>query len=240
MAAPLGLLVIILKRKSMKIQLGMIVTQMAGSVAGQTVRRYRGGHIFQNKAQYTANSINGRNRQISLMSSVFRAWSQLTNDERNQWNAVAPGYTFPDKFGNPVVISGRALFTKLSAVCLAASLAPPVPTALDATLPYIDWTPIEWEASQATYDIDFTSNIYPVKLILKACRLRFSTNVVSPRRASLVEYRVIDSPPGWDCRDAFIAKFGTINEGDCFMLTLTPVSPSGFLGATLVQNIQFL
>lgn len=220
----------------MKILLGAIVTDMAGSVAGQSVRRYKGGHILQNKAQYVRNSRNGNNNRIGVMSNIFRAWSSLTAEVRGYWNEAAQFYTFPDKFGMQRNISGRALYTKLAANARYVALPLPDPLALDNFIPLVTMQPIIADVSDAEYFLPLYAEGAPAQVIIRMARLTLVNNIVQVQRASYLFGTEVEGDTTLDIKPYMISKFGELRELDSFFLTVTPYSASAFAGATLTQN----
>lgn len=95
-----------------KFLLGTIVTNVAGSVGGTTLRRVPNGFSMYNKIKGTSYSRLLQNKRVANIANIFQGWARLTQTERDGWNAQALLVTFPDKFGNPKNLTGRELFSK--------------------------------------------------------------------------------------------------------------------------------
>lgn len=95
-----------------KFVLGGIVTNIAGSVGGTTLRRVPNGFSMYNKIKGTSNSRLLQNARVPQIANIFQRWSLLSDSERAGWNATALTVTFPDKFGVAKNLTGRQLFTK--------------------------------------------------------------------------------------------------------------------------------
>lgn len=95
-----------------KFVLGGIITNIAGSVGGTTLRRVPNGFSMYNKIKGASVSKLLQNARVPQIASIFQKWSSLSDSERAGWNATALTVTFPDKFGVAKNLTGRQLFTK--------------------------------------------------------------------------------------------------------------------------------
>lgn len=102
----------------MKIQAGMLITNMAGSLNGQTVRRSKSGLVLQRKA--TGRSANtttaGLNRQY--IRQVANYWRSLNPTDKLDWKHIADTHPINDRFGNPIVLSAYAYYTRVQMLLL--------------------------------------------------------------------------------------------------------------------------
>jgi len=95
-----------------KFVLGGIITNIAGSVGGTTLRRVPNGFSMYNKSKGTSIARLLNNTRVPQIARIFQKWSGLTDVERAGWNATALTVTFPDKFGVAKNLTGRQLFSK--------------------------------------------------------------------------------------------------------------------------------
>ena len=105
-----------------KFVLGAIITNIAGSVGGTTLRRVPNGHSMYNKIKGASTAKLLQNKRVPQIGNIFQRWSLLTDAERSGWNATALTVTFPDKFGVAKNLTGRQLFTKASIQGLPAGV----------------------------------------------------------------------------------------------------------------------
>ena len=105
-----------------KFILGTIITNIAGSVGGTTLRRVPNGFSMYNKSKGTSTSRLLNNARVPQIANIFQRWSLLSNEERLGWNATALTVTFPDKFGVQKNLTGRELFSKCNIQGLPAGL----------------------------------------------------------------------------------------------------------------------
>jgi hypothetical protein len=96
-------------------KLGAIITDIAGSIGGTTLKRNGTYKVIMNKPSGSAYSRLLTNQALSYLGSIFKSWTYLSETDKNEWNAQALLYTFPDKFGTLRNISGRQLYIKLNA-----------------------------------------------------------------------------------------------------------------------------
>lgn len=96
-------------------KLGAIITDIAGSIGGTTLKRNGGYKVIMNKSSGTPYSRSYNNPSLQYLPFIFKAWSRLEIAEKEAWIDQARYYTFPDKFGNLRALSGRQFFVKLNA-----------------------------------------------------------------------------------------------------------------------------
>ena len=94
-------------------KLGMIITDIAGSIGGTTLKRQSGNIAVYNKSRGPNKSVTLQNKALGRMNSGRALWRGLTLNEKSEWSNAAGEYTFPDKFGVPRNITGYQLFTKM-------------------------------------------------------------------------------------------------------------------------------
>lgn len=106
-----------------KFILGGIVTNIAGSVGGTTLRRVKNGFSMYNKIKGTSVSKLLQNIRVPQIANIFQRWSLLSDSERAGWNAQALLVTFPDKFGVAKNLTGRQLFSKANIQSLPVNVS---------------------------------------------------------------------------------------------------------------------
>lgn len=141
-----------------------LVTDMKGKIGGSVMAGGSGGATMrQNKYGNSKQSANFQ-RQKARVSSVSQAWRQLTDTQRNAWNAVTTEFPTTNKWGEPRFPSGYELFQRLNITRLAVNeqllIAPPAPPSFPALLSTSWTTPNEYLFSpQRAYYFSFESNI---------------------------------------------------------------------------------
>lgn len=100
------------------IKLGSIVTSIAGSMGGTTFRRTPRGVISYNKQNRQSRSALASASQRLPIGHLFAQWRFLDKSVQNEYISLASLYSFPDRFGNQVFLSGRQFFTKLNSQLL--------------------------------------------------------------------------------------------------------------------------
>ena len=96
-------------------KLGAIITDIAGSIGGTTLKRNGGYKVIMNKSSGTSYSKSYNNPSLQYLPFIFKSWSYLDNAEKSAWKEQALLFKFPDKFGTLRTLSGRQLFVKLNA-----------------------------------------------------------------------------------------------------------------------------
>lgn len=96
-------------------KLGAIITDIAGSIGGTTLKRNGGYKVIMNKSSGTPYSRSYNNPSLQYLPFIFKSWSLLDDAEKAAWKEQALLFTFPDKFGTLRTLTGRQLFVKLNA-----------------------------------------------------------------------------------------------------------------------------
>ena len=96
-------------------KLGAIITDIAGSIGGTTLKRNGAYKVIMNKSSGTPYSRSYNNPSLLYLPFIFKSWSRLSDAEKTAWGQQALLFTFPDKFGTLRTLSGRQLFVKLNA-----------------------------------------------------------------------------------------------------------------------------
>ena len=89
----------------MRILLGAIVTQMAGSVGGQTVRRSQNGQILYNKSQKRNTAAISKNTQVRLLQKLMTKWLTEVDAVYLTCQQEAIKNVYYNKFGQPKFLS---------------------------------------------------------------------------------------------------------------------------------------
>jgi len=97
-----------------KIQLGTIVTDIKGSIAGTTFRRSQHAISMFNKVGRNNKNASKHNSRAGNFSQLSTRYNQLTEIQRAWWADNATRFTFLNKFGSPVYLTARQLFIKLN------------------------------------------------------------------------------------------------------------------------------
>ena len=96
-------------------KLGAIITDIAGSIGGTTLKRNGAYKVIMNKSSGAPYSRSYNNPSLQYLPFIFKSWSRLSDEEKAAWKEQALLFTFPDKFGTLRTLSGRQLFVKLNA-----------------------------------------------------------------------------------------------------------------------------
>ena len=103
-----------------QIQMSGLVTDIAGSIGGTTIRRSNGSFIVYNKTKGASRNRLKANPALSKLAKVRNSWTILHPDYKKGWIDAAGTVTFPNKFKQNVHISGRMLFIKANGVLAVA------------------------------------------------------------------------------------------------------------------------
>lgn len=89
-------------------------TDARGSAFGLTASFTRGGIIMKKKSRPSTKYEPFLNRVRAILGYLSRQWGELTDAQRNSWDAWAIDHPGTDKFGDPFIMSGFNAFIMLN------------------------------------------------------------------------------------------------------------------------------
>lgn len=213
-------------------RLGMIITEMAGSIGGTTIKRQGGNLSIYNKSRGANKSILYQNKGLGRMNDVRARWRSSTNSYKNGWNTRAESFTFPDRFGNQKYITGYQLYTKSSNARALVELEPMNASGYDQNI-------------YGFYAKDFS-------ITKSSLQCRITVVQGSGRQYYLFGFDVLCKPYSkpifnnrialdffeWDdvgdvnLDEVFWRKYGYLEYGDTVRIYITPMNPPGYKGVT--------
>ncbi len=99
-----------------KVAFGGGVSNIQGSIAGNTFTRTRGGPAARNKAKPNNPATKAQLAQRARLSRLSGKWRALTEDERNAWVAEAKETKRKGVCGNNIEMTGHQLFVKVNSL----------------------------------------------------------------------------------------------------------------------------
>lgn len=110
---------------------GSLVTDLSGSIGGQTFGRNRGGMYVRNRTIPVNPNSPGQNQIRTIFANLIFAWTNtLTPVQRVAWDDYAAGVTLKNRLGENITPTGQNMFvrsnTPLQQAGLAAIIVAPV------------------------------------------------------------------------------------------------------------------
>lgn len=115
------------------IQLGGGVTDIRGSIAGNTFSKSKAGNIIRARRKPVNPRSNLQSTRRANTAYLATYWSKtLTAQQRADWRAYAAGTVWTNKLGQTIEIGGNAAFMRLNTLFLIAGFGvwAPAPSAL--------------------------------------------------------------------------------------------------------------
>lgn len=218
------------------VQLGAIVTGLAGSVGGTTFRRNRNSLIMSNKSRGHVPSPIKNSSSISQLSRLAYQWSQLSPSVRSAWNEAAPDYGFPNRFGGLGTLTGRQLFYKLMSEVNYLDLDIPNPVSMNRAVTTILVT-LDNDTFSSQFPITISTDAGNVWVLFQARQLRDSESLGKLRRYKKLAGFFIEDTDHFTLRGLLLNQFGAFTQGDRFQLFFTPVNQFGFRGSTVTLEL---
>jgi len=99
-----------------KVQFGGGVSNIQGSVAGNTFTRTKGGPALRNKVKPNNPATVAQLEQRSRMGRLSAAWRTLTDEQREAWGTDAKTFQKKGVCGNNIELTGHQNFVRVNAM----------------------------------------------------------------------------------------------------------------------------
>ena len=194
----------------MKIVFGLVVTDGVNSLGGQTVSKNHYGRFVRTKVTPTLvqNSYTAGRRNKFLYFT--QKWADLSQANRDLWNAATGDYEFTDSLGNPYNPTGKNLYVSLNlnvftvtGVELAAPPTKVIPTE-DLTFTFNALTSagaVSITFDEAPTDTDTDIAIYATESMSPG--IKYVSTMLR-----LIGVFAVSGAAGYDIATEYIAKFG--------------------------------
>lgn len=194
----------------MKMKWGALVTDGRGKIGGQVASKNRAGAYLRNKVTPVNPSTTFQQTVRNRLAAFSQAWRDLTQAQRDAWNAAVGDYSRTDIFGDLRNPTGFNLYQRLNnnlqQIGVAALSLPPLPQEVAQVV-----------LSAVTYDVGVGNEldlVFTPTIPAGHTVLLWGTPGVSPGKNFVKsEYRLFGtlaaaatSPQ--DVRTAYEAKFG--------------------------------
>jgi hypothetical protein len=213
----------------MKIIFGSIVTNGAGSIGGQFIKRIRGGHSLNNKPSRASLNILLKNSALPFLSVIFKMWATFTLAERIIWNDLAALYQYPDQFGNPKHLTGRQFFTKHQAVISSISNDLVDPLTYSTALYFEKFTFDFWNQISGELWFNHGEYLASQRVIIRIDKLKNSSIEPHFVNSKNLGFVTLVGAGTVDLGDYFNQKFPYASTGQTYQLSTVSVNDWGVL-----------
>lgn len=213
-------------------QLGMIITEMAGSIGGTTLKRQGANLSIYNKSRGGNKSKLWQNKGLGRMSTVRTFWLNSSQEYKDAWVDAATRFTFPDRFGNQRNITGYQLYTKATNARAIIELEPTSGDGYDQEVKsfYAKYFTLNKDYLQCRTEIAQGSGRQWYLFGFDVNCKSYSKPIFNKR---LILYFFEWNDVGVvDMDTAFWDKFPYVQAGDNVRMYITPMNPQGYKGVT--------
>lgn len=221
-------------------KLGAFVTEIAGSVGGTTFKRFGSTQVMYNKSRGGSKNKLLANNKLAYLSWLSKQWRTLTISEKNSWEIETEGYTFPDKFGVPRVLSAKDFFIKCNGNLTVTGQFNADASSFDGVISIfnIDDFIVDMSTNTALfYIIDVTAeNYFLYQLSVTATE---PTSFVFNRQ-KIVAWTVESDDFGYDLYPVLIERYPNLKVGDWVTVYVQAMSGFGLRGPKLVSSRQVI
>ena len=215
------------KFNKMKIRFGSLVVGAIGKAGGQCIQRHRAQYILRNITVPTQTFQTHSNKQRVYMRYLAQTWSDLDDVDQGSWAFAATQISTFDKWGDPVVLSPRQAFTKLSMPGVRATgsiFSTAWPGSKVATIDFT-WGNIDTPTQRINFTIGYRLNDYYLEFF--AVRIRNWSVNPKPYKMKSILLLANSSPTDFGLYSALINAVGTLVEADYVALGFRFASVDG-------------
>lgn len=147
------------------IKLGLGFDAIVGKQGGTIFQVNNGMQISRNRVSFAKQKQGRMMAQIQKQSTLASTWKTLSDGDRASWSAAAPSFPRTNKVGDPLILSGYALFLSLNGVLKyylgTANTTAPAPSSLDSLTNFdfgtVNTSTIEIVTDTASINADYVS-----------------------------------------------------------------------------------
>lgn len=206
----------------MKIKAGALVTELSGSLAGSTVQRSRSGMVMHARIAPIQPASRSQLSQRVRIHRVSQRWRELTQAQRNNWNAIAP--RFLDSGGNASdrKLSGFECFKMVNSRLLQQAVpmvsTPPVPT----PGPSFRLTGVTADQSSQILTVSLTGTPVGLYFAIAEATPPLSAGVTNPNNKFVfIRGTNATNPVSFAIGPEYRAKFGDLRTGQKIFIRIT-------------------
>jgi len=221
------------------IKLGLIITDIAGSVGGSTFRRTPRGIILYNKQSSQIKSAFSPYSVKNKIGSIFAEWSRLDQDEKNQWTEAAALYPQQDRFGNTVYLTNRQFFTKLNTQLIPKGTSSDIDF-ISNKLPEAVLGAITNNYLAQELTLNFSKGVTVYGALVSVYMVRNAGTIKPKAHFRRTYIKSLDSETTINIFTEFDNQFPFAKIGDNFGINFNFINKSGFMSATQSFSFQLV
>lgn len=210
-----------------KIKYSALVSDMRGKLNGSVMSKNRSGSYVRNKVTPSNPQTTAQMMIRGIFSEITKAWSNLTEAQRQSWENSVEAFQGTNIFGDSVKPSGKTLFQKLNQNLMITGQASVTTCPAPAELPYASLNDVVFDVSDESLTINTSGQTTGSKVIVFATApLTQGTKFVKNKLRKIV---VLDGNDGLtaDVYLEYQAKFGNLALNDNIYLGVRVVNASG-------------
>lgn len=218
-------------------RLGAIVTGLAGSIGGTTIRRIAGGISIYNRPMNSSLSQVQQNVNLVNLAGLSREYTTMPAPQKEAWRVFARGFTFPNRFGEQRQISGKSMWMKCNGSLLHFEEFVEIPDGLSINVPFIEITGLNSDFNASNLVCVVASEVGDARFFIRVAKLRFPGQQIIFTRQKVLASGFIIGATGVDLWAPIELQFGRINIGDEYSIAVYGVAEVGFPLLMMVRNI---
>lgn len=209
------------------VKLGMLVSEIRGSIGGTTFRKNGTSLIMQNKQAGISKNKQLKNSKLLEITNFIRFWTTLNPVAQSNWFDLAQSYQVLDKFGNLKYLKSREMFLKLACACDLVNL--PIPNPLDANNIIYVKPVISYQFSLTNgFYLEFEDYVPETYVLLQISQITNLGNSVTYNRQKFAVAELLNLDALLDFSLVISELFPFLKVGDYLRVVITFQNKYGF------------
>lgn len=220
------------------VQYTAIVNEIKGKLKGSVFSGGQAGPIIRSNRNHNVPGSSRWSLIKQRMATISDRWRNLSQAERDAWDAAAPNFPFTDKFGQSFTGSGFMVYTSLNETVLL--LGEPLLTSPPMPVSITDVSPVTLGQNGATGNLEVT---WSTGMAAGEHMLMFLSDPQSqglafrPGRLKLIQTQEASPVQVADVNDSYLAEYGYRPSGSRIWLKAVVANEStGQQGVPIVTD----
>jgi hypothetical protein len=220
-----------------KLLMGAIVTKASGRLNGHCFRVFRNTQILQRNPLPSRVWDKAKNTFTNSVQLAFSRWSTLSAVLRSSWNEEAVKFEFPNRWGVPVVLSGRDFFTKCYLNALKVGLDLPDISAFSGIVPNLNYTGIVINVDGEVFDIEDLEIGEGAQLLVSIRKISGDQVNLTAKQIKNIAYCDASLYDKNSFYETIMATGFRFIKDKWYAVNIVAVSPSGFVSPPFITNV---
>ena len=221
-----------------KIKMGALMTDIRGSAGGSVFAKNGGGSYMRNKVTPLNPKSSAQSEVRAMFGKITQGWSQLTQEQRDAWNAAVVNYAQTDVFGDNQTLSGKALYQQLNQNILLVRGSLITEPPVSQNVASLSDFSVSYNGATPALSLSAITSDPPTKIIVYATpALTQGTSFVDNRLRKIFDGTLTGTDV--DILQSYNDRFGAIAAGSRIAVAVRVIATNGQAGPLQTVFVQY-